>query len=261
CGTLNDLIMMGAKPLALTSVIIIEEGTTFTEIGKIIQSFNLITEQANVGVLAGDTKVMPRGTLKGIIMSTSGVGIKLKNKLIADSNCQIGSKIIITGSIGDHGAALIASREGIELETSLKSDVAALSPLVEIVQNTPDILAMKDPTRGGLASALNEWASKSNVGIQINEGSLIIKKEVQAVADILGLDPLEISNEGRAIICIREEHAEECLKKIKNTSIGKDAVIIGNVNDKNRGMVVLRTQLGGSRIIETPMGEPIPRVC
>ncbi|WP_371805949.1 hydrogenase expression/formation protein HypE [Candidatus Lokiarchaeum ossiferum] len=261
CGTVNDIIMMGAKPLALTSIVLIEEGQTFEFVGKIMDSFNKTAGEAGIAILAGDTKVMPRGTLKEMVISTSGIGIKPKNLIIRDSNCQPGAKIILTGSIGDHGAALIARREGIDLQTELKSDVAMLLPLYNIIKDQEGILAMKDPTRGGLASALNEWAEKSNVSIWIKEEQIIIKKEVKAICDILGLDPLEIANEGKAIICVEAAFADHLLEKIQATPIGHDARIIAEVKEEKPGLVVMQTPLGGKRIVEKPMGELIPRIC
>ena len=261
CGTVNDLIMMGAKPLALTSVVLIEEGTSFDFLGKIMDSFNKTAEKGGIAIIAGDTKVMPRGSLKEVIITTSGIGIKPKNRRILDSNCKPGAKIILTGSIGDHGAALIARREGIDLETELKSDVAMLTPLYAIIKEQPGILAMKDPTRGGLSAALNEWAEKSNVSIWVEESELLIKREVKAISDILGLDPLEIANEGKAIICVESQYASEILEKIQKTSIGKEARIIADVKESNPKLVIMRTPLGSKRIIEKPMGELIPRIC
>ena len=261
CGTINDLIMMGAKPLALTSVVLIEEGTSFDFLGKIMDSFNKTAGEGGIAILAGDTKVMPRGTLKEVIITTSGIGIKQKKIKILDSNCKPEAKIILTGSIGDHGAALIARREGIDLETELESDVAMLTPLYTIIKDQPGILAMKDPTRGGLSAALNEWADKSNVSIWVDETQLLIKREVKAISDILGLDPLEIANEGKAIICVESEYASEVLEKIKKTSIGKEARIIADVKESNPKLVILLTPLGSKRIIEKPMGELIPRIC
>ncbi len=261
CGTVNDLIMMGAKPLALTSIVLIEEGQTFEFVGKIMESFNQTAGKAGIAILAGDTKVMPRGTLKEMVISTSGIGIKPKKTIIKDSNCQPGSKIILTGSIGDHGAALMARREGIDLTTELKSDLAMLLPLYEIIKDHPEVLAMKDPTRGGVSSALNEWAEKSHVSIWIDEQQIIIRKEVKAICDILGLDPMEIANEGKAIICVEASYADELLLAIQSTPIGKEAQIIGEVKADKPGLVVMQTPLGGKRIIEKPMGELIPRIC
>ncbi len=261
CGTVNDLIMMGATPLALTSVILVEEGTEFAELGHIVDSFNAASKEAGIAILAGDTKVMPKGTLKGIVISTSGIGIRPKSRNIADANCEPGSKIILTGSIGDHGAALYILREGIEIESELTSDVAHLSQLVPIIAGTDGILAMKDPTRGGVSSALNEWARKSNVGIEIEQSAILIKKEVRAISEILGFEPLEIANEGKALICVKAEVAEEVLAKIKATAIGKDARIIGEVTSDHPQLVLVKTPLGGKRILEKPYGEILPRIC
>jgi hydrogenase expression/formation protein HypE len=261
CGTINDIIMMGATPLAMSSVMIIEEGMSFDTLGKITRGFNTSCANANVAIITGDTKIMPRLALNGMIMSTSAVGLKPKSRKILDSNCQPDAKVILTGSMGDHGAALMALREGIELETNLQSDVCALTPLLPIIEQCPDILAMKDPTRGGVAAALNEWATKSHVSIWLDESKLVIKKEVKAVCDILGLDPLEITNEGKALICVKKEDADHCLQLLRTSSIGKDAQIIGEVKADKPGVVLMKTRLGGHRIIEMPMGEPIPRVC
>jgi hydrogenase expression/formation protein HypE len=261
CGTINDLIMMGSRPVALTSVLLIEEGTDFALLDRILTSFGNQTHAANVAVLAGDTKVMPKGTLKGIVMATSGVGIKPKSRRILDSNCRAGTKLILTGSIGDHGTSLMARREGIALETTLESDVAALVPLLPVVEAFDGIIAMKDPTRGGLASALNELATKSRVSLWIDETQLLVKPQVQAVADILGLDPIEISNEGKALLCVTAEQAGAVLNSIQKTEIGKDARIIGEVRSEQPGRVFMQTAVGGTRIIEMPIGEPIPRVC
>ncbi|MHA2019889.1 MAG: hydrogenase expression/formation protein HypE [Promethearchaeota archaeon] len=261
CGTVNDLIMMGAKPLALTSVVLIEEGTSFEFLGKIMDSFNKTAGESQIAILAGDTKVMPRGSLKEIVITTTGIGIKPKDLKILDSNCKPEAKIILTGSIGDHGAALIARREGIDLETKLLSDVTALTPLYDVIKDQPGILAMKDPTRGGLAAALNEWAEKSNVSIWVEESQLLIKREVKAISDILGLDPLEIANEGKAIICVESQFVAEVLEKVQKTSIGKNARIIAEVKKSNPKTVIMETPLGSKRIIEKPMGELIPRIC
>ncbi|MFW9952493.1 MAG: hydrogenase expression/formation protein HypE, partial [Candidatus Thorarchaeota archaeon] len=191
-GTVNDLIMMGAKPLALTSTIIIEEGFQFTKLGEIVNSMNNKAKEANIAIIAGDTKVMPRGTLNEIIIATTGIGIKDKKIMILDKLLKPGDKIIVTGSIGDHGTALMASREGLNIFTDLKSDLSLLLEIynaIEIEINNNYIHAMKDPTRGGLAAALNDWATKSNVSILIDEEKIPIKKQVIAICDMLGLDP------------------------------------------------------------------------
>ncbi|MCF2139650.1 MAG: hydrogenase expression/formation protein HypE [Candidatus Lokiarchaeota archaeon] len=260
-GTVNDLLMMGARPLAITSTIFIEEGTEFRLLDKIIKSFNQTAKQANVAIIAGDTKVLPKGALKDVIIATTGIGIKPKNRRIFDANCKPGSKIILTGSIGDHGAALIAQRQNFALETPLESDERCLIDLLPIIETTSGIQAMKDPTRGGLAAALNEWAHKSNVSIWIEQNKIPVKREVQSIADILGLEPLEIANEGKAILCVEAEYAEEVLTKLQQITSGRDAVLIGEVKAEKPDMVIMETPLGGKRIVEKPMGELIPRIC
>ncbi len=264
CGTVNDLLMMGAEPIAITSVIIIEEGFKFDTLEKIIHSFNLKAKEANIAIIAGDTKVMPNGSLNEIIMATTGIGIKDKQIKILDNGLKIGDKIIITGSIGDHGTALMASREGLNISTDLKSDLGFLLEINNIlgfeIKNNY-IHAMKDPTRGGIAGNLNDWAKKSNVGIYIEEEKIPIKKQVTAICDMLGLDPYNIASEGRALLSVDPQFAEVILKKIKSTQIGKGAEIIGEVKSENPKQVLLKTIVGGTRFIDMPLGELIPRIC
>ncbi|MFX1276507.1 MAG: hydrogenase expression/formation protein HypE [Promethearchaeota archaeon] len=263
-GTVNDILMMGAEPLALTSTIIVEEGFSFTNLEKVIKSFNQTAREANIAIIAGDTKVMPRGTLNEIIMATTGIGIRDKNVKIEDKNIKIGDKIIITGTIGDHGTALMASREGLNLNTDLQSDVSMLLEIYNVIK--PDILnnyihAMKDPTRGGIAGALNDWAKKNNISILIEEEKIPIKKQVKAICDMLGLDPFNIACEGRALLAVDPNQAEQILNKIKSTQLGKDAMIIGEVHSENPKTVLLKTIVGGTRFVDMPLGEPIPRIC
>jgi len=264
CGTVNDLLMMGAEPLAITSIIIVEEGFKFETLERITNSFNYKAKEANLAIIAGDTKVMPRGTLNEIIMATTGIGIKDKNIKILDSNLKPGDKIIITGSIGDHGTAIISSREGLNISSDLESDVELLLDIYNVLKTEISnnyIHAMKDPTRGGIAGSLNEWASKSNVSILIEEEKVPIKKQVNAICEMLGLDPYTIACEGRALMSVDPIKAEDILNKIKLTSIGKDAEIIGEVLEENPKKVLMKTLVGGTRFIDMPLGEPIPRIC
>ena len=264
CGTINDLLMMGATPLAMTSIILIEEGFKFETLDKIINSFNFTAKEANIAIIAGDSKVMPKGTLNEMIMATTGIGIKSKKIRILDNNLKPGDKIIITGSIGDHGTALLSSREGLNIYTDLISDVAFLSEINRCIQTeieSSSIHAMKDPTRGGISGALNEWATKSNVSILLEEDKIPIKKQVSAICDMLGLDPFTIASEGRALIAVDASHADLALRKIKKTEIGKDAAIIGEVTEENPKKVLLNTTVGGIRFVDKPLGEPIPRIC
>jgi len=264
CGTVNDLIMMGAEPLALTSIIIIEEGFKFDKLYKLINSMNLMSEKANIAIIAGDTKVMPRGSLNEIIITTTGIGIKDKNIKVLDSNVKAGDHIILTGSIGDHGTALMASREGLNISTDLKSDISLLLEIYKAIKSEIKnnyIHAMKDPTRGGIAAALNNWAYKSNVSLWIEEEKVPIKKQVIAICAMLGLDPYNIASEGRALLSVSPIHSEIVLEKIKSTTIGKEAKIIGEVRAENPKRVFLKTIVGGTRFVDMPLGEPIPRIC
>ncbi|MFO8020416.1 MAG: hydrogenase expression/formation protein HypE [Promethearchaeia archaeon] len=263
-GTVNDLLMMGADPIALTSIVIIEEGFEFDRLDKIIHSFNSKAKEANLAIIAGDTKIMPKGSLNEIIIATTGIGIKDKSIKIEDKNLKVGDKIIVTGTIGDHGTALISSRGEYGISTDLQSDVGLLLDMKDAIHDEISenmIHAMKDPTRGGIAGALNEWAKKSDVGILIEEDAVPIKKEVTAICNMLGLDPYNIACEGRALLSCVPEKANEILEKIKKTESGKDAEIIGTVIGENRGNVLLETTVGGKRFIDVPLGEPIPRIC
>ncbi|MFW9987627.1 MAG: hydrogenase expression/formation protein HypE [Candidatus Odinarchaeota archaeon] len=264
CGTVNDLLMMGAEPIALTSIVIIEEGFEFEKLEKIVNSMNITAKKANIAIIAGDTKVMPRGTLNEIIIATTGIGIKHKEIKILDNNIKPNDSIILTGSIGDHGTALMASREGLNISTDLNSDVSLLLEIYNVLKsdiNNNYIHAMKDPTRGGIAGALNDWAGKSNVSIWLDEEKTPIKKQVSAICDMLGLDPYNIACEGRALLAVDSKYSQNILKKIKATQLGKDAEIIGKVKADNPKKVFLKTIIGGTRFVDMPLGEPIPRIC
>ncbi|TKJ27383.1 MAG: hydrogenase expression/formation protein HypE [Promethearchaeota archaeon Loki_b31] len=264
CGTVNDLIMMGAQPIALTSILIIEEGFKFDKLEKIVNSFNFTSKEANIAIIAGDTKIMPKGTLNEMIMATTGIGIKDKNIKVLDSNLKPGDKIIVTGSIGDHGTALIGSREGLNISSDLESDVGLLLEIYNVLKQDISnnyIHAMKDPTRGGIAGALNNWANKSDISIVLEEDKIPIKKQVNAICEMLGLDPYTIACEGRALMSVAPNKAEEILSKIKSTAIGKDAALIGEVKADNPKRVLLKTIVGGTRFVDMPLGEPIPRIC
>ncbi len=264
CSTVNDLIMMGARPIALTSIIIIEEGIEFEKLEKIVKSMNAKALEANIAIIAGDTKVMPKGTLNEMIIATTGIGIKDKKIRILDKNLKIGDKIIVTGSIGDHGTALMASREGLNISTDLKSDISLLHEIYSSLKfeiNNNFIHAMKDPTRGGLAAVLNDWAIKSNVSILVDEEKIPIKKQVTAICDMLGLDPYNIACEGRALIAVDPAHSKDVLDKLKLTEIGKNSKLIGEVKVDHPKKVFLNTIVGGTRFVDMPLGEPIPRIC
>ncbi|MEM2155332.1 MAG: hydrogenase expression/formation protein HypE [Candidatus Jordarchaeales archaeon] len=259
-GTVNDVLMMGADPIAVTCSMILEEGFPIADLKRIVRSISDTCNEAGVALIAGDTKVMPKGHLDKIVLATTGIGIA-KGKVICDSGIQVGDKVIVTGTVGDHGIALLAAREGISFGTQLESDVAPLNETIKAALSVGGVTAMKDPTRGGLAAALNDWAKKNGVSIWIKEEDIPIREEVVAASEMLGIDPLEVTCEGKAIIAVRPERAEEVLEKVKATKYGRNASIIGEVRKERPGYVIMETVVGGKRIIEEPYGEPIPRVC
>lgn len=258
-GTINDISVMGAKPLAIANAMIISEGFNSEELERIIKSMDKVSQETGTSIITGDTKVMEQGKLDKMVITTTGVGIAKKGEIIRDNGLEVGDKIILTGSIGDHGIALMAYREGFGFETSLKSDVAPIWEIVEAALEVGGVKAMKDPTRGGLANALNELAEKSGVGMLIEEDKIPIKDEVRAVSEMLGIDPYEVANEGKIVMGVEAEAADEILKAIKKTRYGAEAQIIGEVTEDKH--VILETNLGGKRIIEAPIADPVPRVC
>jgi len=259
CGTVNDLSVMGAKPIAIACALIIEEGFSLEKLEKIIRSMDKAARESGVSIITGDTKVMERGSIDEIVITTTGVGIA--NKLIRDTGLKVGDKIILTGTIGDHGISLMSFREGFGFETSLKSDIAPLWSMIEKALKVGGVTAMKDPTRGGLSAALNSWARKNSVGLMIHEQEIPLKKEVVAASEMLGIDPFSVANEGKAIIAVDPSKAEEVLHVLRSDKLGKDAQIIGEVISKHKGRVILETVVGGKRILEPPIGDPVPRVC
>jgi hydrogenase expression/formation protein HypE len=256
-GTVNDLAMMGAKPIALTNGVVMPEGFPIPDLMRIVKSVDEALEEAGTYVVTGDTKVLPAEALDSIIINTSGIGIC--DKPVRDNGLKPGNKIIVTGTIGDHGISIIAFREGFKFGSELKSDVAPIWKTIEAALAVGGITAMKDPTRGGVANVLNEMAKKSGVSIHINEETLPVRRDVRAAADMLGIDPLEVANEGKAVIGVEADKAEAVLAAIRNSRYGKEAVIIGEV--KEGSGVIMHTKIGGQRFIEPPLGDPVPRVC
>ncbi|MBE0633344.1 hydrogenase expression/formation protein HypE [Candidatus Bathyarchaeota archaeon] len=260
CGAVNDTVVMGAEPVAILDSIIVEEGFPMENLKKIVSSMNEAAKEAGVAIIAGDFKVMPKGTLDGMVISTTGVGI-LRGKRVLDSQAEPGDRVIITGSVGDHGIALMSKREGLSFETELVSDVSPLHETVKAAMDAGEVKAMKDCTRGGLAMALNEIAGKSGVSIWLESDKIPVKNSVRAASDMLGLDPLEVTCEGKAVMVVSGEDAQNILGAIRQTKYGKDAAIIGEVKGDRKGLVLLRTVVGGTRILRKPLSEPIPRVC
>lgn len=258
CGTINDLAAMGARPIAMTSAIVVEEGFPIPSLRKILSSMNEVIEKLGVALVAGDTKVVEKGGVDEIIISTAGVG--WADKLVTDSGLRPGDKIIVTGPIGNHEIALLAHREGLEFETTIKSDVAPLWPVVDAAMRAGTITAMKDPTRGGLAGALNEIARKSKVDIYVREVAIPVEDDVRSVAEMLGIDVLETTNEGVMVIGVAPDCADAVLEAIRSTALGRKAAIVGEARE-GRGLVVLETPAGGRRLLEEPLGSPLPRIC
>ena len=260
-GTINDIAMMGARPLVLTSSLVIEEGYLIHNLHQIQDSLANTAAEEKVAVIAGDTKVMPKGALDQLIICTTGGGIAPRGQVITDGNVRDGDQIIITGPIGDHGIALLAGREGLAFDTNLVSDVAPIWSLVEVALEVGGIHAMKDPTRGGVASALNELAQKSDVSIWIDERNLPYRREVLAASQMLGLDPMQVTCEGKALIAVEADKAQSVLQAIRSSRYGDQAEIIGEAKKERPGLVIMKTEVGGSRVIQQPWAEAIPRVC
>ncbi|MGV8143903.1 MAG: hydrogenase expression/formation protein HypE [Methanothermobacter sp.] len=258
-GTVNDVSVMGAKPLAIASAMIISEGFSGDDLEKIVKSMDAVATESGVAIVTGDTKVIEKDKLDSIIITTTGVGIVKKGEVKPDSGLEVGDKLILTGSVGDHGIAIMSFREGFGFETDLQSDVAPVWGMVKAALDVGGVTAMKDPTRGGIANALNELASKSGVGMLIDEEKIPFKKEVIAASEMLGIDPYEVANEGKVILGVKADKAEEVLEAIRNTRYGEEAQIIGEVTSDDH--VILETTLGGKRILEEPIADPVPRVC
>ncbi len=260
CGTINDVCMMGARPVAMTNTIVVEEGFEIETLRQILFSINAVIEPLGVAMIAGDTKVMPRGKLDGLVLSTTGIGVVYGEHAISDSGARVGDDIIITGPIGDHGAALLAHREGMAFKTDLVSDVAPLWEPIRDCLDIGGIHAMKDPTRGGTAVALNEIASKSRVDIELQESLIPVRPAVRAFCDILGLNPMNLSCEGRAVIVVDPKKTDEILKTLRRHPVTSDAQVVGHTL-QGPGRVTMRTTVGGRKFVQVPQGEPIPRVC
>jgi len=275
-GTINDVAVMGAKPIGLSAGFIIEEGLPIDAFDIIVKSMGKLADEAGVPIITGDTKVVEKGAIQEFMINTSGIGKRttfldknidevkryrsFEKRWLLDSNLRNGDKIILSGNIGEHGIALMSFREGYGFDTEIKSDVAPLNNLIEKVLRIGGIVSAKDPTRGGLANTVNEFSEKSKVGIVLNEEIIPIPKGVRSACDMLGLDPLEIGNEGKVILGVVKEKADEILSALKSHTLGKNAAIVGDVSDKIKG-VVLETTVGGKRILNKPIGDPVPRIC
>ncbi|MDD1621815.1 MAG: hydrogenase expression/formation protein HypE [Methylococcaceae bacterium] len=261
-GTVNDVAMSGAKPLYLSAGFILEEGFPLADLERIVISMAAAAAKAGTPIVTGDTKVVERGKGDGVFITTTGVGVVPPGVNISGDRAQPGDAVLVSGSIGDHGVAIMASRENLQFSTQIQSDSAALHGLVaEMVAAAPDIHCLRDPTRGGLATTLNELARQSAVGIKIDEAAIPIKPAVQAACELLGLDPLYVANEGKLVCICAAEHAEQVLAVMRSHPLGKDAAIIGTVIDDPNRFVQMHTAFGGNRIVDWLAGEQLPRIC
>jgi hydrogenase expression/formation protein HypE len=260
-GTVNDLAMMGAdEVLGLTCAVILEEGFPRTDLERIQASMRRACDEAGAPVVTGDTKVMGRGEIDGIVLNTTGVA--LTDRVVTDRGLRPGDRIVVTGTIGDHGFAILSARHGLELEGELSSDVAPINELVRAALSAgrDGIVAMKDPTRGGLSSALHEMAGKSSVGILLDERAIPVTDAVRAAAELTGIDPIHVANEGKAVLGVRPEAAELVLEALRAHPRGRDAAIVGTCVAERPGQIVLETGFG-RRLLAEPEGEPLPRIC
>lgn len=261
-GTVNDVAMSGAKPLYLSAGFILEEGFPLSDLEQIIISMAKAAGKAGVPVVTGDTKVVEKGKGDGIFITTTGVGMVPEGVDISGDQARVGDAILISGSIGDHGVAIMSSRENLEFETSIESDSAALHGLVADMLNTAaDIHCLRDPTRGGLATTLNELAQQSAVGMHLDENNIPVKPAVAAACELLGLDPLYVANEGKLICICAPQDSQKLLAVMHSHPLGREAAIIGEVIDDQNGFVQMQTSFGGSRIVDWLAGEQLPRIC
>lgn len=261
-GTVNDLSMSGAAPKYLSLSLIIEEGFELNHLKKIIISIQEASEEAGVKVITGDTKVVNRGSADKLFINTAGVGLVPEGIEISSANASVGDKLILSGPIGDHGIALLIQREGLKFESSLQSDCAPLNKLVKnMIEGSKKIHCLRDPTRGGLASTLNEIAESSNVGIKIEEKNIPINDTVRAACELLGFDPLYVANEGKLVAVVASQDTEKILSAMRQNKHGTRSRIIGEVVADHPGKVVMKTRLGTSRIVDMLTGELLPRIC
>jgi hydrogenase expression/formation protein HypE len=257
CGTVNDLAVMGGRPLALSCGMIIEEGFDIIDLERIVRSMDEALTESGAHLVTGDTKVVERGALDKIAINTAGIGIA--EKVVRDNGFRPGDRIIVTGTLGDHGLAVLTHREGFELGEQIRSDVAPVWGLVELALAAGDVHAMKDPTRGGFAHAINDMARKSRTGVIVEEDALPVRRSVRSASEMLGIDPLEVANEGKIVMAVAPGDAEAVLSALRTHKYGREAAIVGEVVEGDR--VIMRTRIGGERFIEPPLGDPVPRVC
>ena len=275
-GTVNDISALGAEPLALAAAFVFEEGFPIADLERILSSMSETCKEAGVAVITGDTKVVEHGALDKFIVNSSGIGRrsafldknlaevrksrKFDAEWLLDSNIRAGDQIILSGAIGDHGIAVLSAREGYGFETKVQSDNAPLNHMIAEALKVGGVVSIKDPTRGGLANLLNEWSEKSKVGILIKDDKIPVHMGVRAACEMLGLDPLEVGNEGKVALAVVPEKTEQVLAALRNTNLGREAEIIGRATDEF-DIVAVETSVGGKRILAKPLGDPVPRIC
>ena len=261
-GTVNDLAMSGARPFYLAAAFILEEGLDIDELERVVASMRTAAQEAGVQLVTGDTKVVERGKGDKLFITTTGIGVIDPALQISADHARPGDKIILSGTIGDHGMAILSTREGLEFEGGIQSDTASLNGLVaEILKASRDVHAMRDPTRGGLATTLNEIAGQSKVGILIEQQSIPVREAVQGACEILGLDPLYVANEGKLVAFVAPGAADPILEAMRRHPLGTEACMIGEVAAEPAGMVLMKTDVGGTRVVDTLFGEQLPRIC
>lgn len=261
-GTINDLAMGGAQPLFLSVAFILEEGFPMEVLQRVVNSLRHAADDAGVNVVTGDTKVVEKGKGDGLFINTTGIGIVPQGLELSADRARPGDKVLLSGSIGDHGIAILAQREGLEFESTIESDSAALHTLVaEMLNTNAAIRCMRDPTRGGVSSTLNEIAERSQVGIDLDEQAIPIRDEVKGACEMLGLDPLYVANEGKLVAIVAPDDAPILLATMRGHPLGKNSQLIGTVTDRNPGLVTMRTGLGTTRIVDMLSGDQLPRIC
>lgn len=263
CGTINDICMSGAKPLYISVGFIIEEGLSIEELERIVKSMSKTAKEAGVKIVTGDTKVVERGNCEKIYINTTGIGIiKENNNYLSGNKVKHGDVIIISGTLGDHGMCIMNERENLGFDINIKSDCCLLNKLIEdILSVSNNVRVLRDPTRGGLATTLNEIVEHSKISMEIKEEFIKVKPEVSAMCEILGMDPLFIANEGKVVVIVDEKDADNVLKVMKNNKVGRDSIILGKAIDDGKNKLYLKTNIGGRRIINMPEGEILVRIC
>jgi len=262
CGTVNDVSMLGAIPQYLTAGFILEEGLDISTLERVVQSMKESAEEAGVEIVAGDTKVVERGKADGLFITTAGVGTVITGVNLGGAQAKPGDVVIISGSLGDHGIAVLGARGELGFESGIQSDVAPLNHLIgAMLEVSNQIHVLRDPTRGGVASALNEISDQSGVGIVLHESAIPVRPAVQAACEMLGFDPLYVANEGKVLAIVGEKDANEVVNLMQNTKYGEEAVVIGEVTEANPGRVLMKTAYGSTRIVDVLAGEMLPRIC